>query len=252
MPYLVLGVALLIAALLIAKWFVNAEPKMILKVLKWVGIPVILTLAVYLIISGRLAWGLMLAPLLLPWIARFRSASRQAKNFARMSASQAGGNDGATGQRSEVKTKFLRMPLDPDSGAMDGRVVAGPFSGRDLSTMALPELIDLLNQCLLQDMESAKVLETYLDRAQEDWRDFVRPAGAAGGERASAGGDAFGNGGPGGMTKEESYKILGLEPGASAEEIKAAYHRLMAALHPDKGGSTYLATKLNEAKDQLL
>jgi DnaJ-domain-containing protein 1 len=101
-------------------------------------------------------------------------------------------------------------------------------------------------------MESAKVLETYLDRAQEDWRDFVRPAGAAGGERASAGGDAFGNGGPGGMTKEESYKILGLEPGASAEEIKAAYHRLMAALHPDKGGSTYLATKLNEAKDQLL
>jgi hypothetical protein len=250
MPYLVFGVLILISALLVAKWLANAEPKTILKVLKWLGIPVLLTLAVYLIISGRLAWGLMLAPLVLPWILRFRSASRQAKNFARMASGRSGG--GGTGQRSEVETKFLRMTLDHDSGAMNGRVVAGPFSGHELSTLTLPELINLLNQCLFQDSESAKLLETYLDRAHEDWRDFVSPAGEAGGERSSAGGDSFSKGSRGGMTKEESYKILGLEPGASAKEIKAAYHRLMAALHPDKGGSTYLAAKLNEAKDQLL
>ena len=54
------------------------------------------------------------------------------------------------------------------------------------------------------------------------------------------------------MSRDEALRILGLESGASPDEIKSAYHRLMAALHPDKGGSTYLAAKLNEAKDRLL
>jgi curved DNA-binding protein CbpA len=54
------------------------------------------------------------------------------------------------------------------------------------------------------------------------------------------------------MSREEALAVLGLEEGASKEDIKAAHHRLIAQLHPDKGGSQYLAVKINQAKDILL
>jgi len=56
----------------------------------------------------------------------------------------------------------------------------------------------------------------------------------------------------GGMSREEAYDILGLKPGAGEVEIQAAYRRLMAAAHPDKGGSDWIAARLNQARDVLL
>lgn len=57
---------------------------------------------------------------------------------------------------------------------------------------------------------------------------------------------------PGKMTREEAYEVLGLAPGATAAEIKAAHHRLMLKLHPDLGGSTWVASRINLARDVLL
>jgi curved DNA-binding protein CbpA len=54
------------------------------------------------------------------------------------------------------------------------------------------------------------------------------------------------------MTRQEAYQILGLEPGASQEEIHQAWRRLIKAVHPDHGGSAFLTTKINAAKDVLL
>ncbi len=100
----------------------------------------------------------------------------------------------------------------------------------------------LLKTCWDEDQQSAQVLEAYLNRVHGNWREEAPAAGGRGAE-------AFGEG-P--MSRDEAYRILGLDPGAGTEEIKEAYHRLMAGLHPDHGGSTYLAAKINQAKDVLL
>ena len=56
----------------------------------------------------------------------------------------------------------------------------------------------------------------------------------------------------GSMTREEAYAVLGLKPGANEAAIRAAYHRLMRAAHPDAGGSDWLAARINQARDVLL
>lgn len=55
-----------------------------------------------------------------------------------------------------------------------------------------------------------------------------------------------------GMTEEEAYQVLGLEKGASAEAINRSHRELMKKIHPDQGGTTYLATRVNQARDILL
>ncbi|MBT3359886.1 MAG: DnaJ domain-containing protein [Rhodospirillales bacterium] len=249
LPYFILGIALLAGLLLVGRWFVNADPKVLVKSLKWLAVIVIIGIIISLAVTGRLVWAVMALPALLPWIMRARAVHRAARNFSRMSGMM-GGRGGGSGQTSEVETRFLKMTLDHDSGAMSGEVVEGPYSGRNLDDLAIAELVDLLNACVVHDAQSAQVLEAYMDRAHPDWRERVQAAGAGAGTNGNAGGG--GSAGTGAMTRDEAFEVLGLEPGATDVEIKAAYHRLIGNLHPDHGGSTYLAAKINQAKDVLL
>jgi hypothetical protein len=245
LAYFFLGMALLAGLIVAGRWFVNADPKTLAKALKWTAGVVVVGIIVFLVATGRLGWAIMALPALLPWMARARAVHRAAKNFSRMS----GGIMGGGGRTSEVRTRFLRMTLEHDSGAMNGEVIEGPHAGRPLDDLSLADLLDLLNTCHLHDVQSAQVLETYLDRVHPDWRERAQAAGAAAGNGNGAGAAAPV---PGGMSREEAYQVLGLDPGASDEEIKAAHHRLIANLHPDHGGSTYLAAKINQAKDVLM
>ncbi|UCH76063.1 MAG: DnaJ domain-containing protein [Rhodospirillales bacterium] len=133
------------------------------------------------------------------------------------------------------------MTLDHDTGELDGTVLEGVFKGRVLSSMVLDELRSLANE-VSSDTDSLNVLASYLDRTHgEAWRDSADGAGGAA---------PSGSSGP--MTRDEAYKVLGLQPGASEKEIRSAHRRLMKLSHPDHGGSDYLASKINEAKDLLL
>jgi hypothetical protein len=248
LPYFILGVALLVGFLLIGRWFANAEPKALIKGLKILGVVVVLAVIVSLAVTGRLAWAVMALPALFPWFMRARALHRAARNFSRMSAGLRGGFGSTPGQTSEVETQYLKMTLDHGSGNMNGEVTNGAYAGRQLDDLSLPELLDLLNTCILHDPQSAQVLETYLDRVFPDWRERVQA------EQGNANNGQNGAGGPatGTMSREQAFEVLGLEVGAGEEEIKAAHHRLIANLHPDHGGSTYLAAQINQAKDVLL
>lgn len=236
MAYFLLGTALLILLLLVGQWFAHAEPGEIAAVLRKAGLAAVLLLIAFLVLSGRVAWAFAAVPVLLPWVLRLRFFARLARNYSRMAGAASGV---ASGQASDVTTRFLRVRLDHDSGTLSGEVREGTHAGRALDRLSLDELLDLLVLYRTEDGESARVLEAYLDRMHVGWseekrngRTVTRPGGA--------------------MTRDEALRVLGLDEGAAAEDIKRAHHRLMAALHPDHGGSDYLAAKINQARQVLL
>jgi len=144
------------------------------------------------------------------------------------------------GRTSKVRTAALDMVLDHDSGRLTGTVTSGTLAGASLDALDVPTLARL---ALDVDVESRQLLEAYLDRRSPGWRENAQ--GHTGGRRADP---------PrrGAMTEEEAYQILGLQPGAGTDEIRKAHRSLMKKLHPDQGGSNYLAARVNEAKDILL
>ncbi len=248
-PFFLLGLALLAGFILFGNWFAQADPKTLVRLLKWALITLIVVVIVFFVVTGRAALALAAIPALIPWFLRVRRAARTAKAFHRMAqgAKQGFGQGAAQGgananQTSEIRTRFLRMSLSHETGVMWGEVLEGPFAGKSLSDLSFAELSALLVTCQQQDNQSAQVLMTWLDREYPDWRASTEDQGAHGSE--SSGSD--------GMTRQEALKILGLEDGADDETIREAHHRLIALLHPDKGGSTYLAAKINQAKDFLI
>jgi hypothetical protein len=150
------------------------------------------------------------------------------------------GKNKSPGQKSRVATSLLAMELDHDSGGMDGEVLTGGLKGRRLSSLTHQEMIKFHGLCKTAGDQSLPLFEAWLDRAQPEWR-------------AAWGGGASQAPTPGGaMSREEAAAILGLKVAASAADVKAAHKRLMKDFHPDKGGSDYLAAKINAAKDVLL
>src|SRR5947207_1612243 len=234
MLYLLGGFAILCGLLLLGYLFVNAEPARLARILKWTGIVVAGLAVVALAISGRLS--LLLTPLLfaVPALRRLRTMF-------------AGFRGPSAGSSSTVETPFVRMSLDHDTGRMTGTVLRGRFAGLRLEELGRADLLALLRECRAEDEESARLVEAYLDRAQPDWHEDF--AGAQGGSTSGAAPPPRGSTD---VTVEEAYEILGLAPGADAEAIRAAHRRLMKQLHPDHGGTDYLATKINHAPHVLL
>ena len=148
----------------------------------------------------------------------------------------------SAGGRSHVRSAALEMELDLDSGDMNGVVLAGSMEGAELAALDLEALMRLRSE-LECDAESLGLLEAYLDRRMPDWR-----AGAD----ADGGAGLGASPGSGAMTQQEAYQILGLGPGAGKSDISEAHRRLMKRMHPDTGGSEFLASRINEAKDVLL
>ncbi len=155
------------------------------------------------------------------------------------------------GAKSRVRSRFFEMHLDHESGDVSGSVISGAFAGHQLIDIDEDDMRDLLQEAS-SDPDSLSLLETWLDANRQGWREYFGYQGAqqetGQGERQQQRGST--DEGP--MDEKQACDILGLKPGASVEEIKAAHHRLLKAVHPDQGGSNFLASRINSAKDFLL
>jgi hypothetical protein len=149
-------------------------------------------------------------------------------------------NKKSPGQKSRVATGILAMELDHDTGKMTGTVLSGPFKGASLEEMNPTDLRSLYDLCARASDQSISLLEAWLDRNKSEWRETW------------TGTDKAKQTGTGVMSRDEALSVLGLKAGATSEDIKNAHRRLMKDFHPDRGGSDYLAAKINQAKDILL
>lgn len=218
--------------------FLKADPKDLAKTLRNIGGFALLLLALFFAVTGRMAFAVPLGLVGLSLLGRNLSGLTGGFNPFPGSANK------SAGQRSRVRTATVEMELDHDSGEMEGRVTDGPFKSRTLSSLTQGELLQLWSHCHTADAQAAQLLEAYMDRRFPEWREHAGKAAGDGG--AARGGSA----GP--MSVDEAYEVLGLQPGASKADIRRAHRTLMKKLHPDQGGSTYLAAKINQAKDLLL
>ncbi|NBC47300.1 MAG: molecular chaperone DnaJ [Gammaproteobacteria bacterium] len=255
-------------------WFSRTPAPQVARVLRrvalWGGIGLLLlaTLSgrlnpIFAAVAAAIPVGIRILNLMhmLPMLQRVLQSLGLGGLAASIPGSGLGGGGG--GRRSAIRTRYLAMSLDHASGAMDGEVREGPFQGQRLSELELEQLLRMLELYQDSDEQSAAVLTAYLEREHPHWReqasqgtgdwsgDGQREAGAR-----SGGGEDAGQGGAerarATMARDDALAILGLEAGADPDQIRAAHRRLMQKLHPDRGGSDYLAAQINAAKHLLL
>jgi len=236
----------LVATLVVSvawRWFLRTPPAVIAKHLRQVLLALGVVALLFLAGTGHLHWLLALLGALLAAAIRLLPLLHFAPILQRLWR-QIRPQGGARGDahRSTVDARYVRMWLEHGSGEIDGEVLAGPFAGTRLSALGLAELVSIYRHCRANDADSAALLQSYLERVYgEEWK-------------TTASTDAGRESQPGrtSMTPEEAYAVLALAPGASKDQIIAAHRRLILRFHPDRGGSDYLAAKINQAKDLLI
>lgn len=218
------------------------------KALVMVLVVLLAIIGILLLITGRLLIALPLLFSALMGIMRFGSlarlvGARSSWRARRQGQTARGGTQGqgGQGQFSAVETDWLAMRLYHDSGAVEGIVLKGKYKDRSLRSMTRSDVLELLGILQTEDEESTRLLEAYLDREYgTEWRQAENNEQRDAPPRSST------------MDKEEAREILSVAEDADEATIRAAHRRLMKKLHPDHGGSSYLAARINEAKDVLL
>ena len=234
MLWLLLGGLALVLVLLTGNRLATVDPRVLAQGVRWGGIAALAAASLFLLRSGRLA--LFFLPALQRLFRQMFANVAQGRPSARPAT-----RTGPHANESVVEMHTVRMRLDHGTDTLDGDILAGRFLGRRLGELTVPDVLLVLDECRTADVESVALLEAYLDRREADWRNAANRRDGDSAPRNSAV-----------MSREEALEVLGLEEGASPKEIRAAHHRLMKRLHPDQGGTTFLATKVNQAKDVLL
>lgn len=225
MIYIVGGFAALVAGLVVWRTIATMDPARLTRIVRWAGIALLVAAGLFLLTREAVLPALV--ALGMAGLLRY-----QATRGWRLG----GGPKPSPGQTSVVATEWLEMTLDHGTGETSGLVLKGRFKGARLAELSLDDLLDLRAELRIEDPEAARLMDAYLARMHAD-ADTASPP-----PRAPSNG----------MTREEALDILGLEEGAGEAAIRDAHRRLMQQLHPDRGGTDYLAAKINAARDCLL
>jgi len=231
----VIGLVVLFLLLSAIKQFARMDAASVARAVRQGGGILGLIAAALLLLRGRVGLAAALAGMAASF-AGWRVFG-PASNLFRSAATGA-----APGRVSTARSPMIEMRLDHDSGVMTGVVLAGAYAGRAVEALSRPDLLALRDELSRDDPDGVNLLEAYLDRRFAGWRETDE------GQRERRGSAGAG----GAMTRREAYEILGLQEGAGAEEIIRAHRTLMKKLHPDRGGTTALAARVNQAKDVLM
>lgn len=247
MGFFALFVCLLGAAILLVYAAGSMPPASLARIVRYTGGGLLSIAALVLLLTGRMGLAI---PAAVAAFALFQGNLSRLATFARHipGADRFGGGP-RSGQKSDIETAWLSMWLDHDTGQMGGRVRQGVLAGAQLEQLSLSDLLSLRTE-LIADAESLRLLDSFIERVHG--QSMNEGASGSSGSDAGAGDKSTSRNNGAGMTREEALDVLGLSPGASVEDIKQAHRSLMQKVHPDRGGSSYLATKLNQAKDMLL
>lgn len=243
---LVAGVVLFWIGSVLVREFLRASPTVVARRMRQGGGAVLLIFALLLLVRGQIGLALGFGGLGF-WLMTGRRASLW--STARSAGARRPGR-ARQGRTSRVRSATIEMELDHATGVMSGMVLAGPFEGAPLARLDRNSLESLYGFCLSVDGEGARLLEAYFDRRFPGWRGTAQDKGDARGSGAGSG--ARRGLRPGAMSEEEACELLGLSKGASREEVARAHRSVMKKAHPDHGGSTDLAARVNEAKDVLM
>ncbi|HEX3943926.1 MAG TPA: DnaJ domain-containing protein [Rhizomicrobium sp.] len=239
---LLIGAFALVFILILLHGFTRADPKSLVKVLRYLGAGALVLAAAFFLVRGIVPAAVLLGSMAYGAFTGGRVWPGGWPNWH--FPHPGGGARTQTGQTTRVATDWVDMELDHDTGEMRGRVLKGRFSGQSLNQLSDEDVMRFYAEAGAADPETARLLEAYLDRRLgTGWRIKAGEKTSSSQQRPRSSSS---------MTHEEAYRVLGIAPSASEEEIRDAYKRLMMNLHPDRGGTDYLAAKINEAKDVLL
>jgi hypothetical protein len=218
LAYATLGLSLFVSAVKMGGWILHADPRTILNGGRWALVAfaaLALGVLIWLVMTGRWSSAMMLAAFMLPIFVQ--AAPRWRVLFGPLNA---------------MRSDF--PPITPDFSTPRG----GFSNARDMTD---PELVQ----------QSLAVLRAYLAQAGAQTATQQIEHTPAYLQAGNGAGTGSGNGRPR-MSTEEALDILGLEPTATAQEIRDAYCRLEQKVDPELGGTHYLMAKIIEARDVLL
>ncbi len=228
MQYVLIGGGALIALMVVMQFTRNTTPRKLARMMRWVVGGLLVAVSALFALRGQVGLVTFTGPV-----------AYMILRYGRIGNFSFEGVEVSEDNESGVKSRVISMTLDHDTGAVSGRVTAGRFRGRDLFDLDENQMRSLLDE-VARDSDSLALLETWLDKNRAGWREYFGGTGRADADAPVADPEA------------EAYEVLGLHPGATEAEIRAAHKKLMLGVHPDQGGSTYLASKINAAKDRLL
>ena len=228
--FIFFGIAALVLVLLF--FFLNSSPARIRRIFTWALGFILLGILVFFLYrtNGSFLWTLLFV--LLPLFMRIKGILSQIRNFTKTARGP------SEGQSSSVQTEFLEMTLEHDSGKMTGIIKKGRFSGNRLEKLNLDELVQLLEEAR-DDPKTTQLLENFLEiNHGTEWKTRESSSNNTGNSLD--------------MDIDQALEILGLAPNPTKSQIIDAHRKLILANHPDRGGSTFLATQINKAKEVLL